>query len=627
MKATEAVFGDDTGNASAIWFNQPYLAKQMPVNARVVISGKYKVYRGKITFQSPDWDIYDEEKDSVHAGRLVPVYALTAGLYQRQIRNLIKRTVDIWANKITEYLPQDIQQKCSLLNISRAIKQAHFPENNELKVKAQQRLAFDELFIIQMGMLRKKQSWKEDQTSFSIKLDHRVLSHLLSCLPYRLTDAQEKALSEILNDLKQNRAMSRLLQGDVGSGKTIVALISILAAADSTFQSAMMAPTEILAEQHFNNISQILSTLSDKTENNGYINTYHGIFKQPVSIALLKGKMTEKEKAFIYQSINNGTIDIAIGTHALIQKGLNFKKLGLVVIDEQHRFGVLQRNELRQKGFNPHVLVMTATPIPRTLALTLYGDLDISIISELPPGRQIIKTRWLMPEQRDSAYNFIRKQVSDGHQSFIICPLIEESENLEVKAAVAEFERLSQDIFPDLRMGLLHGRMNSNEKDEIMSSFRANSFDILVSTPVVEVGIDIPNATVILIEAANRFGLSQLHQFRGRVGRGDSQSYCILLADNPSLEARERLKIIENTQNGFDLAEKDLELRGPGEFFGTKQSGLPDLRMAKLTDVVLLEMARKEAQILFQDDPSLKKPENRLLALEISRIWPSFEWS
>ncbi len=323
-----------------------------------------------------------------------------------------------------------------------------------------------------------------------------------------------------------------------------------------------------------------------------------------------------------------GEIDIVIGTHALIQKGVEFSRLGLAVIDEQHRFGVLQRSTLRQKGFNPHVLVMTATPIPRTLALTLYGDLDLSVLDELPPGRQVIKTEWLRTEDRNRAYDFIRKQVSAGHQAFIICPLIEESDTIEAKAAVVEYERLSREVFPDLNLGLLHGRMANDEKDEVMQGFRDGKVDILVSTPVVEVGIDVPNATVMLVEAADRFGLSQLHQFRGRVGRGRSQSYCLLLSGNPSMEGQERLKAIENTHDGFALAEKDLEIRGPGDFFGTRQSGLPDLRMAQLSDVRLLELARNEALLLFQSDPDLTSSLHRLLAEELTRVWPnSSEWS
>jgi ATP-dependent DNA helicase RecG len=345
-------------------------------------------------------------------------------------------------------------------------------------------------------------------------------------------------------------------------------------------------------------------------------------------VALLIGDIKQVRKQKLQQSVQDGDIDIVIGTHALIQKGVEFHRLGLAVVDEQHRFGVTQRSALRQKGFNPHVLVMTATPIPRTLALTLYGDLDLSVIDQLPPGRQVVKTKWLKPGQRDSAYAFVRRQIASGRQAFIICPLIEESEAIQARAAIAEYERLSQEVFPDLRLGLLHGRMSAADKDKVMRRFRSGELDILVSTPVVEVGIDVPNATVMLIESADRFGLSQLHQFRGRVGRGQEQSYCMLLAQNPSEVGRQRLDIIEKVQDGFALAEEDLRLRGPGEFFGTRQSGLPDLRMAKLSDVGLLELARSEAIRLFEKDKTLEKPEHKLLAKELARVWPEAgEWS
>jgi ATP-dependent DNA helicase RecG len=359
------------------------------------------------------------------------------------------------------------------------------------------------------------------------------------------------------------------------------------------------------------------------------LRSYSGLLSHPLTVALLIGDINQARKQEIQQLILSGDIDIVIGTHALIQKEVEFHRLGLAVVDEQHRFGVSQRSALRQKGFNPHVLVMTATPIPRTLALTLYGDLDLSVIDQLPPGRQAVKTKWLKPAQRDSAYAFIRRQVAEGRQAFIICPLVEESEAIQAKAAVAEYQRLSEEVFPDLRLGLIHGRMSAVEKDEVMHRFRAGELDILVSTPVVEVGIDVPNAAVMLVESADRFGLSQLHQFRGRVGRGQEQSYCMLLAENPSEVGRERLDLIEKIQDGFQLAEEDLRLRGPGEFFGTRQSGLPDLRMAKLSDVALLELARSEAIRLFDKDPALEKPEHHLLAKELARVWRhgEAEWS
>jgi len=389
-----------------------------------------------------------------------------------------------------------------------------------------------------------------------------------------------------------------------------------------------MAPTEILAEQHFTTISELLSRVSPQ-EDEGYLRSYPGVLPHPLTVALLIGDISQARKQELHQRISDGDIDIVIGTHALIQEEVEFHRLGLAVGDEQHRFGVTQRAALCQKSFNPHVLVMTATPIPRTLALTLYGDLDLSVIDQLPPGRQVVRTKWLKPAQRESAYAFIHRQVADGRQAFIICPLVEESEVIAAKAAVAEYEHLSQEVFPDRYLGLLHGRMPAVEKDKVMRRFRSGELDIMVSTPVVEVGIDVPNATVMLVESADRFGLSQLHQFRGRVGRGQEQSYCMLLAQNPSEIGRERLDVIEKVQDGFILAEKDMEMRGPGEFFGTRQSGLPDLRMAKLSDVGLLELARSEAMKLFDKDPTLEKTENRLLAKELARVWPAEggEWS
>ncbi|MFC1916478.1 ATP-dependent DNA helicase RecG, partial [Chloroflexota bacterium] len=380
--------------------------------------------------------------------------------------------------------------------------------------------------------------------------------------------------------------------------------------------------------QHFATIGELLSRAGHQEENEPYLRSYSGLLTRPITVALLIGDVNQARKQELQQRILGGDIDIVIGTHALIQKGVEFHQLGLAVVDEQHRFGVTQRSALRQKGFKPHMLVMTATPIPRTLALTLYGDLDLSVIDELPPGRQTVKTKWLKPWQRDSAHAFLRRQVASGRQAFIVCPLIEESEAIAAQAAVVEYQRLSEEVFSDLKLGLLHGRLSTDEKDEVMHRFRTGELNILVSTPVVEVGIDVPNATVMLIESADRFGLSQLHQFRGRVGRGPEQSYCMLLAENPSEVGRERLDIIENVQDGFVLAEEDLRLRGPGEFFGTRQSGLPDLRMAKLSDVALLELARSEAMKLFQIDPRLGMSEHRPLAKELARVWPEAgEWS
>jgi ATP-dependent DNA helicase RecG len=626
-RGTEAIVGDETGNVRAVWFNNPYIAKSLPTNARVVLSGRVRLFGGRYVFESPEWELL-EDKELVHTGRLVPLYSLTKGLHPRQVRKLMKPVVDGFAGQVADFLPPNLRKRCNLVELPQAIVQAHYPEDEAAKDNARVRLAFDELFLLQLGVLGKKHEWQESQPAAPVGIAKPVLDTFLKSLPFELTAAQHKVLRELLSDLEKPVAMSRLLQGEVGSGKTVVATAALLAAAASGYQGAFMAPTEILAEQHFASVTELLSRTASKVEEEDNLRRFTGILDKPLTLALLIGDLNQANKKVIQRLVRDGEIDVIIGTHALIQKEVNFNKLGLVVVDEQHRFGVAQRSALRQKGFNPHVLVMTATPIPRTLALTLYGDLDLSVIDELPPGRQSIKTRWLKPAQRASAYAFLRKQVAEGRQAFIICPLVEESEAIQAKAAVAEYERLSREVFPDLKLGLIHGRLSAAEKDEVMHRFRAGELDILVSTPVVEVGIDVPNATVMLVESADRFGLSQLHQFRGRVGRGQAQSYCMLLAENPSEIGRQRLDLIEKIQDGFKLAEEDLKLRGPGEFFGTRQSGLPDLRMAKLSDVKLLELARAEAIRLFTDDPGLKQAEHRLLSVELARVWRAGgEWS
>jgi len=626
-RGTEAIVGDETGNVRVVWFNNPYLAKSLPTNTQVVLSGRVSLFGGRHVFESPEWELL-EDRELIHTGRLVPLYPLTQGLRPRQVRKLVKQVVDQWAWQVEDFLPSELRQRCDLVELPQAIAQAHYPEDEAAKDGARIRLAFDELFLLQLGVLGRKREWQESQPGGPFSVNAPVLDAFLSSLPFELTDAQHRVLGELSADLEKPRPMSRLLQGEVGSGKTVVATAALLIAAVSDYQGAFMAPTEILAEQHFTNVCQLLSRTGHQVSEEDNLRSFSGLLSHPLTVALLIGDLTQASKREIQQRITGGEIDIVIGTHALIQKEVEFHRLGLAVVDEQHRFGVAQRSALRQKGFNPHVLVMTATPIPRTLALTLYGDLDLSVIDQLPPGRQVVKTRWLKPAQRDSAYAFLRRQVAEGRQAFIICPLVEESEVIEAKAAVAEYQRLSREVFPDLKLGLIHGRMPAVEKDEVMHRFRSGELDVLVSTPVVEVGIDVPNATVMLVESADRFGLSQLHQFRGRVGRGQEQSYCMLLAQNPSEIGRERLDLIEKIQDGFQLAEEDLRLRGPGEFFGTRQSGLPDLRMAKLSDVALLELARDEAIRLFEIDPVLEKPEHHLLAKELAWVWQKGgEWS
>jgi ATP-dependent DNA helicase RecG len=616
-----SIITDGTGTIQATWFNQPWLEKQMRPKRQIVLSGKVDEYLGRLTFQSPEWEPLD--KELVHTGRLVPVYPLTKGVTSRWLRRLTKRTVDYWTKRLPDHLPASVRQTTDLMDLETAICQIHFPDTQQSLEQARCRLSFDEFFLIQMGVLRQRRAWRT-QPGQAIAVNENLLESFVRSLPFELTQAQQRVLREIVNDLRSAEPMNRLLQGDVGSGKTVVAVAAILLTVASGFQAVIMAPTEILAEQHYKNVAQLLKGVNT-TEQKGLRELAGTPLSDPstpsLNIRLLTGSLRPTEKEQIHREIAAGEVDIVIGTHALIQEGVNFKDLALAVIDEQHRFGVTQRATLRQKGYNPHILVMSATPIPRSLALTIYGDLDISVIDELPPGRREIKTRWLLPSERERAYSFVRGQIERGHQAFIICPLVEESEKIEAKAAVEEHRRLQEEIFPDLRLGLLHGRMKGEEKEAVMARFHRGELDILVSTSVVEVGIDVPNATVMLVEGAERFGLAQLHQFRGRVGRSEYQSYCLLVADSPSLEGEQRLMAIESTQDGFALAEKDLELRGPGEFFGTRQSGLPDLKLAKLSDVRILEQARSEALALFQDDPNLSKPEHRLLARKVDEFW------
>jgi ATP-dependent DNA helicase RecG len=607
-----SVVADASGTIEAVWFNQPYLVRQLRAGRRIVLSGKIDEYMGRLTLQSPAWEPL--ERELIHTGRVVPIYPLTRGVTSRWLRRLMKRVVDHWAPRLEDYLSETLRQRAGLVNLGTAIRQIHFPDSEQAAMEARRRLSFDEFFFIQLGMLNQRQKW-QSQRGMPIPTNQTVLDAFSQSLPFELTGAQQQSVDHILKDLAQPRPMSRLLQGDVGSGKTVVATAAMLMAVAAGKQAALMAPTEILAEQHYQTVSRLLA------------DTEAWNLDRPVSVALLTGSLGRVERRKVYTALASGQADIVVGTHALIQRHVTFNDLALVVVDEQHRFGVAQRGALRGKGGAAHVLVMSATPIPRSLALTIYGDLEISVIDELPPGRQQIETRWLLPKERERAYAFLRSQIAKGRQAFILYPLVEESDKVEARAAVEEYERLQQKIFPDLQVGLLHGRMKGREKDTIMTRFRQGEIEILVSTSVIEVGIDVPNATVMLIEGADRFGLAQLHQFRGRVGRGEHRSYCLLLSDtvspdDPQTRATwERLRAIEGTQDGFVLAEKDLELRGPGDFFGVRQSGLPALRLANLSNVQILEQARAEAQIIFQEDPNLKKPEHLPLAEQVGRFW------
>lgn len=596
---TELIIGDDTGEVKATWFNNPWILKRHREGHQVALSGKVDEYLGRITFNAPDVEPLTREQ--LNTRGWVPIYALTEGISTYQLRRWIDNALKTYTPHLEDYLPAYVRQRARLVDFPSALRNIHFPSNPDALDRAQRRLAFDEFLVIQLGVLRQRAQWQSQPTA-PLVADERTLQPFIASLPFQLTNAQQRSIEEIKTDLAKSAAMSRLLQGDVGAGKTVVAAVAAQIAVGNGKQVAIMAPTEILAEQHYRTLTKLFERTS-------------------TVVRLLIGSLSRREKDNVRQALEAGRIDILIGTHALIQEDVQFKDLALVVVDEQHRFGVEQRAMLRSKGWNPHMLVMTATPIPRTLSLTLYGDLDLSILDELPPGRQPIFTKWREAIERERTYQFVRSQVQQGRQAFVICPLVEESEKLEAKAAVDEHARLQRDVFPDLKLGLLHGRMKGKDKDEVMRAFLNRDYDLLVSTSVVEVGIDVPNATVMLVEGANRFGLSQLHQFRGRVGRGQHSSYCFLLADRASEESMQRLKAIEETQDGFRLAEEDLKMRGPGEFFGTRQSGLPDLKVAKLTDVKVLEEARSVAQEIFQRDPELTQPEHAALAQKVRTFW------
>ncbi len=601
LTVTNVLLGDETGSISAVFFNQQFLQKQLRPGSKIVISGRVDQDLGKLAFKHPEWEPLSQEL--LHTARIVPVYPLTEGITARWLRKLISRVVEAWASKVPDPLPAQIRGRAHLLDLKTSLNEIHFPTTMEKMANARRRLAFDEFLVIQLGVLKQRRKWRE-QPGKPLRVDDSLTARFIASLPFQLTNAQQRAMNEILGDAQRPQPMSRLLQGDVGSGKTVVAAAAMLAAVANGAQAALMAPTEILAEQHYKTLQSVFANLLPAPR-----------------VEYLIGSLKNREKEDVRARLASGEIDIVVGTHALIQESVEFKNLALAVIDEQHRFGVEQRATIRGKGFHPHILVMSATPIPRSLALTLYGDLDLSIIDEMPPGRQEIKTRWLEPNARERAYAFIRKQASEGRQAFVICPLIEESENIDAKAAVEEYERLKTQVYPDLRVGLIHGKLRPVEKDAAMNAFRNRETDILVATSVVEVGIDVPNATVMLIEGADRFGLAQLHQFRGRVGRGEHQSYCLLLAGNAGATSDERLRVIESTQDGFKLAEEDLKMRGPGEFFGTRQSGLPDLKVAKLSDVKILEEARGVAQEIHEQDPELQRAEYRALARQVESFW------
>ncbi len=600
---------DDSGRIAANWFRHGYVGLRLAPNTRIALAGTAAGYGGQLAFDSPDWEPAD--RPPLHTRRLVPVYPLTEGVSDYWLREVMDQVVPAYAPRLAEFLPAWLLEQCQLIPFPEAVARIHFPAGREEVDAATHRLAFDEIFLVQLSALKARAEWQAGATAPTLCPDQEALGRFLGCQPFGLTGAQSRVVAEIQKDLEQPRPMTRLLQGEVGSGKTIVAAVALLSAVLGGYQGAIMAPTEILAEQH----GRTLEAAFGRAEQ-----LLADTLGRPLRLGVLTGASRKADRDRIYRGAAEGEVDILVGTQALIQEGLGFHRLGLAVIDEQHRFGVVQRTALREKGGTPHLLVMTATPIPRTMALVLYGDLDLSVIDELPPGRQQVKTHLLRAPERRHAYEHIRREVAKGRQAFIICPLVEDSPHLEVRAATAEYQRLQGSDLSGLRLALLHGRMRPAEKDRIMLDFRNGEYDVLVSTSVVEVGIDVPNATVMLVEGAERFGLAQLHQFRGRVGRGQDPSSCLLLTDSTDEETLEKLRMVAEVADGFRLADEDLRLRGPGEYFGVRQSGFPDFRMADLRDLRLIETARQAAVQLLERDPELARPEHRPLVARIEEL-------
>ncbi|OQX95945.1 hypothetical protein B6I21_02765 [candidate division KSB1 bacterium 4572_119] len=591
---------DNTGYLSCVWFNQiNYWQKKFKTGQLIAVSGKVGYFGGK-QIVHPDFDLLSDEEDNhsnefFNTGKIIPLYpsseALSrVGMDSRGFRRVLKFLAQSNIDKITETLPDFLISKLNLLDLPTALLNIHFPDDFQSLQLARQRLKFEELFLLEFMLAFRKYKLHQEEKGIVFNEVGNRTKLLAEKLPFDLTEAQKKVLREIRRDMKKPHPMYRLIQGDVGSGKTIVALVTMLIAVENGYQAALMAPTEILAEQHFLTFKQMLEEME-------------------VNIQLLVGAQKKSEREAILESIGNGETNIVIGTHAIIQQNVNFKKLGLIVIDEQHRFGVSQRAELTGKGVNPDVLIMTATPIPRTLSLTVYGDLDISIIDKLPTGRKPVITSWRYYNKRDDIYKFVKSIIDKGKQAYVVFPLVEESEKLDLKAATESYDNLSQGIFANNKIALLHGRMKNEEKDEIMSRFKNGEIQVLVSTTVIEVGVDVPNATIMVIENGERFGLTQLHQLRGRVGRGADQSYCILIARFPlSEDASTRLNTMVETTDGFKIAEVDLQLRGPGEFFGTRQHGMPELKIANpLKDTSILQKARAEAFRVFEKNDELNE--------------------
>jgi len=604
LQITRVPISDGVGQAYATWFNQPYMAERFKVGDCVYLFGKVNRFRGMLSIENPEYEVItansefassDPDGDALQTGRIVPLYPLTEGIHQGHLRRVIFGALQKYLSAVVDPLPESLRESHQLLALPVALQHIHFPGSHEDLERARRRLVFEELFLLQCALLLRKSGLQAEFVAYPMMLTNRDKIRFLQSLPFELTRSQRRVCREALDDMSSIKPMNRLIHGDVGSGKTVVAALTLFNAVSNGFQAAVMAPTEILAEQHSRVFSDLLRPLG-------------------IPVEFLAGSLKGKERSAVHERIASGEASVVTGTHALIQDEVAFHNLGVVVIDEQHRFGVLQRASLvlkgdagEQKGRRPHTLIMTATPIPRTLALTVYGDLDVSVIDELPPGRKEITTRWLKDRQREKAYEFVRQEIRKGRQAYVVCPLVEESEKLnDIEAAVQMAERLQRQVFPDLVVGLVHGRMGVTEREAVMRRFADGEIHILTATTVIEVGIDIGNVSVILVEDAHRFGLAQLHQLRGRVGRSPHKSYCLLVGHATTEEGRARLQAMVATNDGFRIAEEDLRLRGPGELYGTRQHGLPDLRIADLIrDGNILQVARREAASLLQVDTGL----------------------